>query len=81
MDVKFLKQLGLNGSQAKAYIALVKQGSLTPPELAELTGETRTNAYSILDKLVSLGLAKKVESSKKATYRAEHPANLEKLVI
>lgn len=81
MDIKLLTDIGLNKTQAKAYIALVKQGSLTPPALAKLINETRTNAYTVLDKLTELGLAKKSERDKKLIYKVENPVALEKLVI
>jgi len=81
MDIKLLTDIGLNKTQAKAYIALVKQGSLTPPALAKLINETRTNAYTVLDKLTELGLAKKSERDKKLVYKVENPVALEKLVI
>lgn len=75
-----LVNLGLNHTQAKAYMALVRHGALTPPELAKKTGETRTNAYTVLDRLVELGLAKKDEKNKKLIYRVENPVALENLV-
>jgi sugar-specific transcriptional regulator TrmB len=80
MNEDLLISLGLNKTQAKAYLALIRYGSLTPPELAKHTGETRTNAYTVLDKLVELGLAKKDDSKKKLAYRVENPVALEKLV-
>lgn len=80
MNEELLTNLGLNQTQAKAYLALVRHGSLTPPELAKKTGETRTNAYTVLDRLVELGLAKKDDSKKKLVYRVENPVALEKLV-
>lgn len=80
MNEELLTNLGLNKTQAKAYITLVRYGSLTPPELAKKTGETRTNAYTVLDRLVELGLAKKTEVNKKFVYRVENPVALERLV-
>ena len=80
MDSEFLTNLGLTEAQANAYIALVENGKLTPPQLSKLTGENRTNAYMLLDRLVELNLAKKAEDTSKATYRALNPSNLEELV-
>lgn len=80
MNEALLMQIGLNQTQAKAYLTLVRHGSLTPPELAKKTGETRTNAYTVLDRLVELGLAKKDDSKKKLAYRVGHPVALENLV-
>ena len=79
MDIQTLEQFGLNTTQAKAYLALIKNGSLTPPVLAAKIGETRTNSYAVLDKLVELGLAKKTDKNKKFSYRVENPIALEKL--
>lgn len=80
MNEELLTNIGLNSTQAKAYLALVRHGSLTPPGLSKLTGETRTNAYTVLDKLVELGLAKKDDSKKKLVYRVGNPVALESLV-
>jgi sugar-specific transcriptional regulator TrmB len=80
MNEETLVKIGLNPTQAKAYLALMHNGKLTPPELAKITGEARTNAYSVLDQLVELGLAKKTEVKKKFQYQLENPVALEKLV-
>lgn len=79
MDTQTLEQFGLNKTQAKAYLALIRNGTLTPPALAKITGETRTNSYTVLDRLVELGLAKKLEKNKKFVYRVENPVALERL--
>jgi len=78
MEIDILKKAGLTESQAKGYLALIENGELTPNELAQITGETRTNAYAIVDKLVSFGLATKKDSSK-AIYIANHPSTVETL--
>ncbi|MFZ1257890.1 MAG: helix-turn-helix domain-containing protein [Candidatus Saccharimonas sp.] len=73
-----IKKAGLTESQAKGYLALIEHGNLTPTELATHTGENRTNAYMICDKLVTLGLATRKEGPK-ATYTPNHPTALEAL--
>lgn len=78
MDVALLKKLGLTDSQAQTYIALIKAGQLTPPQLAKKIGESRTAAYMALAKLEEIGLAKKVESAKTQTYQATNPSALNK---
>lgn len=80
MTIKQLTRVGLTESLATAYLALLQNGRLRPPELAELTNETRTNAYSLLDKLVELKLARKAAVGKKTAYEAEHPVALERFV-
>ncbi len=79
MTEEHLQQLGLSLSQAKAYLLLVTEGKLTPAQLMNKTGESRTNAYMVLDKLVDLGLALKDEQNKKLVYRASSPIGLQKL--
>lgn len=81
MDTKTLEQFGLNKTQSKAYLALIRNGSLTPPALAKLIDEARTNSYAVLDRLVELGLAKKVEKNKKFVFYVENPIALEKLAV
>lgn len=73
-----IRKAGLTESQANAYLALIKHGPLTPVMLANKTGESRTNAYMICEKLDSLGLATK-KDAKKATYSPAHPSALETL--
>lgn len=78
MDTTLLRKAGLTESQAKGYLALIEHGALSPNELADHTGETRTNAYAVADKLIALGLATK-KDGKPAKYTANHPSALELL--
>jgi sugar-specific transcriptional regulator TrmB len=80
METKLLEQAGLNPTQAKAYIALITSGSLTPPQLATKVGITRTNAYEVLKQLSELELAITTGVGTKLAYRANNPASLEKLM-
>lgn len=77
-ETTILRKAGLTESQAKGYLALIEHGSLSPVELAEKTGETRTNGYMICEKLERLGLATK-KDDKKAVYAPNHPSALEAL--
>lgn len=79
MDIATLTEIGLNKTQARAYIQLIKKGSMTPPELSKLISESRTNSYAVLDQLVDLGLAKKTEIKKKFVYNVENPTALAEL--
>ena len=79
MDIEILKKAGLTDSQAKGYLALIENGALTPVEIAEKAGETRTNGYAIADKLVDLGLARKTNGSK-AKVEAENPTKIRSLI-
>lgn len=77
-NTTILKKAGLTESQAKGYLALIEYGALSPAELAEKTGESRTNGYMICEKLEKLGLATKKDGTK-ATYTPNHPSALEAL--
>lgn len=79
MEIDILKKAGLTDSQAKGYLALIQHGALTPTELAKKTGESRTNAYAIIEKLEKLGLALKKDGSSKTIYTAAHPSAIEAL--
>lgn len=76
--ITVLRKAGLTESQAKGYLALIEHGQLTPVELAEKTGESRTNGYMICEKLAGLGLAIKKEG-KRTLYTPNHPSALEAL--
>jgi predicted transcriptional regulator len=80
MDVQLLEDIGLTKVQATAYKALVDHGAQTAPALAARLGESRTNGYKVLDKLVELGLAIKEPRGGKYTYAATSPASLEQFV-
>ncbi|MDR1196854.1 MAG: hypothetical protein LBL08_01080 [Candidatus Nomurabacteria bacterium] len=75
-EITILRKAGLTESQAKGYLALIENGELTPAELADKTGESRTNGYMIAEKLEKMGLAEKTDN-KKAAYTPLHPSKIE----
>lgn len=79
MSPELLEYVGLSPSQAKTYLKLIEKGELTPPQVAKLTGESRTNAYMILQKLEDLKLVEKTQQAKKLTYQPLNPIALERL--
>ncbi|HSX15656.1 MAG TPA: helix-turn-helix domain-containing protein [Candidatus Saccharimonadales bacterium] len=80
MDVQLLEDIGLTTVQAVAYKTLVESGPLSAPALASKTGESRTNGYKVLDRLVELGLVIRESRGGKFQYAAASPAALEQLV-
>jgi len=76
MEAEIIQKAGLSAPQAKTYLALIQNGTLTPARIAEITGEKRANTYALLEKLEKIGLIRGVDA-KKATYEAVHPSNLE----
>lgn len=75
-----LCKIGLSKAQALAYRALVTRKGLRPVQVAKLIGETRSNTYALLDKLVELGIAYREDIDKKLTYFPESPQKLESLI-
>ena len=81
MDDKTLQFFGLNKLQARGYLALIKGGATSPKDLAVTIQTTRTNAYSMLERLVDMGLVRKQSVGGKMRFAAENPAALERLII
>lgn len=71
-----LTAAGLNETETKCYVTLLERDAWKPSELAQNVGETRTNCYKILDKLVDYGLAERFDKDKKLHYRAINPSHL-----
>ena len=67
-----LQNLGLNGYEASAYVALTRRGRATGAEVARLAGLPRQRIYDVLDGLVGRGLAT-VEPGRPAQYMAVEP--------
>jgi sugar-specific transcriptional regulator TrmB len=67
-----LQNLGLNGYEASAYVALTRRGRVTGAEVARLAGLPRQRVYDVLDGLVGRGLAT-VEPGRPAYYTAVAP--------
>lgn len=80
MDVRVLEDIGLTNPQAAMYKALIDGGTQSAPALASAIGESRTNGYKVLDKLVELGLAVKEPRGGKFKYAPTSPAALEQFV-
>lgn len=80
MDTQLLTTAGLQPTQAKAYALLLETGEISPPDAAIKLGLSRTNTYKLLDRLVELGLANKLEVRKKFVYRPSNPLALTQLV-
>ncbi len=80
MNPQLLQDIGLTKPQALAYEALVRLGGATAPIVAAEIGETRSNAYKLLDRLCELGLATKDQTTSKLRYLPASPAALDQLL-
>jgi|TARA_B100001245_G_scaffold29388_1_gene19029 predicted transcriptional regulator len=76
MNEAILQEAGLTDAEAHVYALLVKNSPSTPPALAEMSGESRTNTYKLLDTLEEMGLVARDESQKKLRYWANNPSHL-----
>jgi sugar-specific transcriptional regulator TrmB len=76
MNDELLQQAGLTKTEAAIYVLLVKNSPATPPRLADLAGESRTNTYKLLETLEEKGLVARDDSQKKLRYWANNPSNL-----
>ena len=56
MDPTVLKDLGLTDAEARAYLELLRHGSLGAPALAEVIDVPRSSVYVVLRSLVDKGL-------------------------
>ncbi len=78
MDSSILKELGLNPTQIKVYIAFIENGEMSPTAVSQVTKESRTNSYMVCKSLQDLGLISAVGEAK-TKYQANNPIALEKL--
>ncbi len=76
MNEEILQQAGLTKAETAIYTILVKNSPATPPKLADMAGESRTNTYKLLDTLEEKGLVARDNTQKKLRYWANNPSNL-----
>lgn len=74
---KFIKNSGLDETEAKVYLALLELGPATVSQITKKAGITRTLGYHALQKLGWQGLVNRVSGEgAKIVYGAEHPRRL-----
>ncbi|NTW15506.1 MAG: hypothetical protein HGA38_04015 [Candidatus Moranbacteria bacterium] len=72
-----IKELGLEETEAKVYMALLELGPATVSEITKKAGITRTLGYHVLEKLGWYGLVDQVSGKgAKIVFSAEHPQRL-----
>ncbi len=71
-----LSKIGLPRNEAKAYLELLKRGSISANELAKKLGFDRTLTYQILNNLVEKGLVNYIIKENKKFFEAADPENL-----
>lgn len=75
-----LSRLGLNQKEINFYLYLIKSGAKTASIISKELGETRTNTYMILDRLVEQSIVEIDDSKGVRSHRAADPSSLKKLL-
>jgi len=77
MDIpSALQNLGFSDYEARAYVSLVRAGSLNGYETAKDSGIPRANVYAVLERLVERGAARRLKTRGGARYAALPPDQL-----
>ena len=71
--IEQLNQLGLNGRQARVYLALLQLGSATAIEIAKYTKYKHPTVYDVLDLLKEKRLITETLSGKRKIFSAVFP--------
>ncbi len=75
-SVALLHELGFTEYEARAYLSLVRAGSLNGYEVAKASGLPRANVYGVLERLIERGAARRLETRNGIRYRATAPERL-----
>lgn len=82
MHFNELFQLGLTKAQARVLDALIEFGENKASDIAKMVKHPRGVVYKLLEELVEMSLAEKIEKSRGvAVFRPCHPGQLDKLII
>lgn len=73
---KYLKQIGLNESEVRVYLSILKTGPETVQNIAKNVKLSRVTVYSAVDTLIKHGLMSSVEKGKKQFYAVEPPERI-----
>lgn len=75
-----LKNIGLNDKEIEVYLALLKNGRISPADLAKEVNINRTTVYSVVKELIKKGLAVKDLGSAAHFLTAADPKDLLNLI-
>lgn len=71
-----LQELGFSDYEARAYVALIGNGVSNGYEVAKAAGMPRANVYTVLERLVERGGARRLDTADGVRYAAVRPAQL-----
>lgn len=75
-----LQSFGLNSKEIKVYLSVLELGMARVSEIAKKSGIERTHCYSILEKLMALGLVLEIGAGKRKQFAAEPPEKIEMIL-
>ena len=73
LAVARLEELGLNGREARLYLALLKVPEATAAQLHRISGVPRTKTYESLERMVSRGFCQERVEGRRRFFRATSP--------
>jgi sugar-specific transcriptional regulator TrmB len=76
MNAKDLEKLGLSGTEASLYLALLKLGASDVQTLIRETGFYKANTYQALERLIEKGIISKVVEGNRRVYQIQNPHSL-----
>ncbi len=76
IDIKTLKQIGIEEKEAKIYLALLELGETTVIPLSKKAGIPRTTCYSVIEKMAKKGL---LSQTPRGAHTYISPASPEKI--
>ncbi|WP_246173952.1 TrmB family transcriptional regulator [Paraburkholderia hayleyella] len=68
-----LGQLGLDGNRARFYVAALEIGEAPVAEISRRSGISRTNAYEVMDRLITDGLISRIQRGTRVYVQAQDP--------
>jgi len=76
MDTSILNELGLTNTEIKVYLALLKLGQSSAPNISREANVERAVTYHILEKLVRKGIVSYINKENKRFFSASEPNKL-----
>ncbi len=80
MSKQILEKLGFSDKESEVYLTLLQHGTMTPAEVAKLTGISRPTVYSVSKELVKKGVVIEDLGGVSRSLIAKHPEDLAILV-
>lgn len=71
--IEKLTSLGMNGREARLYVALLQTAEATPAILHQISGVPRTKTYETLDGMVASGFCSERQEGRRKFFRATPP--------